>query len=281
MPCAERQRTVDGTMPTHPKLSVRVAGALLLASALLLPFQAANAQATCTFQLGFATLHEQIPAIVGDCTENVQYDGVTGDGLQTTTNGLLVWRKSDNFTAFTDGNQTWINGPFGLQTRLNAQRLFWEPNPGNLAIVPTPQAGNQCITAGTTLSVIGSDAGAGNLVATFGLTNRLNVPCTFFGFVGAELRDANDNPLPTTVVRNGRTFVNQAGPTLVPVPPGGSAQFLMHWTQIPSGNEVTCPVSTSLAVILPDQFVPLSVPIMIRACNGGELDVTAVQAANS
>ena len=234
MPCAERQRTVDGTMPTHPKLSVRVAGALLLASALLLPFQAANAQATCTFQLGFATLHEQIPAIVGDCTENVQYDGVTGDGLQTTTNGLLVWRKSDNFTAFTDGNQTWINGPFGLQTRLNAQRLFWEPNPGNLAIVPTPQAGNQCITAGTTLSVIGSDAGAGNLVATFGLTNRLNVPCTFFGFVGAELRDANDNPLPTTVLRNGRTFVNQAGPTLVTVPPGGSAQFLMHWTQIPS-----------------------------------------------
>jgi hypothetical protein len=263
-------------MRTSQTSAARFAGAILLAMASLVPCQAANAQ-TCTFALGFATLHNQIPAIVGDCTDNVRYDGVTGDGLQGTTNGLLVWRKSDNLTAFTNGNQTWLDGPFGLETRLDAQRFFWEPNPDALAIVPTPQAGNQCSTAGTTLGVIGSDAGAGNVFATFGLTNRLNVPCTFFGFVGAELRDANDNPLPTTVVRDGRAFATQPGPTLVTVPPGGSAQFLMHWTQIPSGNEATCPVSSSLAVILPDQFVPLSVPIMIRACNGGELDVTAVQ----
>ena len=74
MPSAVQQRTVDGKMRTHPKLSVRVAGALLLAIASLLPFQAANAQAMCPFQLGFASLHDQIPAIVGDCTENVQYD---------------------------------------------------------------------------------------------------------------------------------------------------------------------------------------------------------------
>jgi hypothetical protein len=255
---------------------VIVAGAVLLEIASLAPNLAANAQ-TCTLVLGFAILHDQIPAIVGNCMEDVHFDGVTGDGLQGTSNGLLVWRKNDNLTAFTDGNTTWLDGPFGLQTRLNSQRFFWEPNPDDLAIVPTPQAGNPCITAGTTLRVISSDAGAGNVFATFGLTNRLNVPCTFLGFVGAEQRDANDNPMPTNVVRNGRSFVNQPGPTLVTVPPGGSAQFLMHWTQVPSGNEATCPVSGSLAVILPDQFVPLSVPIAIRACNGGELDVTAVQ----
>jgi hypothetical protein len=46
--------------------------------------------------------------------------------------GLLVWRKADNWTAFTDGYRTWINGPAGIQQRLNTQRFSWEPNPDNL-----------------------------------------------------------------------------------------------------------------------------------------------------
>jgi plastocyanin len=37
-----------------------------------------------------------------------------------------VWRKADNWTAFTDGHQTWLNGPFGLQRRLNTTRFAWE-----------------------------------------------------------------------------------------------------------------------------------------------------------
>ena len=38
----------------------------------------------------------------------------------------MIWRKADNWTAFTDGNRTWINGPFGLQSRLNTELLDWE-----------------------------------------------------------------------------------------------------------------------------------------------------------
>ena len=62
----------------------------------------------------FAALHDQVPEVVGNCVDNVRYDGISGDGLQTTSTGLLVWRKNDNLTAFTDGNQTWLDGPFGL-----------------------------------------------------------------------------------------------------------------------------------------------------------------------
>jgi hypothetical protein len=51
---------------------------------------------------------------------------LNGDGLQSTTRGLMVWRKSDNWTAFTDGFRTWINGPSGVQERLNTQRFPWE-----------------------------------------------------------------------------------------------------------------------------------------------------------
>jgi len=59
-----------------------------------------------------------------------------GDALQlTTTGGMLVWRKADNWTAFTDGYRSWINGPNGLQERLNTQRFSWEANPNGLAVV--------------------------------------------------------------------------------------------------------------------------------------------------
>lgn len=81
--------------------------------------------ASCGFALGFKTIHGLIPGIVGTCLTDEQH-GVNGDGLQQTTRGLLVWRKVDNFTAFTDGFHSWVNGPFGLQERLNSQRFSWE-----------------------------------------------------------------------------------------------------------------------------------------------------------
>jgi hypothetical protein len=42
---------------------------------------------------------------------------------------LLVWRKADNWTAFTDGYRTWLNGPQGLQQRLNTELFPWEAAP--------------------------------------------------------------------------------------------------------------------------------------------------------
>ncbi|MGH2461222.1 MAG: hypothetical protein ACRDIY_20380 [Chloroflexota bacterium] len=83
--------------------------------------QAAN----CQLVLGFGTLHALIPSVSGDCLTDEQYAS-NGDGLQATTHGLMVWRKADNHTAFTDGFHTWVNGPFGLQERLNTARFDWE-----------------------------------------------------------------------------------------------------------------------------------------------------------
>jgi hypothetical protein len=86
--------------------------------------QPASAQ-SCTFTLGFKALHHLIPGIVGDCTSDESH-GPNGDGLQETVNGLLVWRAADNWTAFTNGSRTWINGPCGLQDRPNADKFPWE-----------------------------------------------------------------------------------------------------------------------------------------------------------
>ena len=87
--------------------------------------------ADCKFVLGFATLKALIdeaagPDKVGQCLENERFNPENGDALQQTTGGLLVWRKADNWTAFTDGYRTWINGPYGLQMRLNTEHFDWE-----------------------------------------------------------------------------------------------------------------------------------------------------------
>jgi hypothetical protein len=95
--------------------------------ACLLPAAPALAAPDCRFILGFAALQAMDPADVGTCLDN-QASAANGDAIQHTSKGLMAWRKSDNWTAFTDGYQTWINGPDGLAERLNTKRFTWEAN---------------------------------------------------------------------------------------------------------------------------------------------------------
>ena len=101
---------------------------------------AAVASGSCRFRFGFKLLHDMASTIVGNCLDDEGHNAQNGDGLQHTTNGLLVWRKADNWTAFTNGYWTWINGPNGLVQRLNTQRFPWEANPDGLPLVAGGQA---------------------------------------------------------------------------------------------------------------------------------------------
>jgi hypothetical protein len=113
-------------------------GALLLGANAFAPSTGA-AQQPCEFQLGFLAIKQQIPDEVGNCLENEHFNTANGNSEQRTTargaGGLLVWRKSDNWTAYTDGYRTWVNGPFGLEERLNTERFPWENDP---VVTPTP-----------------------------------------------------------------------------------------------------------------------------------------------
>jgi hypothetical protein len=85
------------------------------------------AQPRCDFALGFAALRSVVgPATVGDCLEDEHFDPANQQAEQRTTGGLLVWRKTEGVTAFTDGHRTWISGPYGLHQRLNTRRYCWE-----------------------------------------------------------------------------------------------------------------------------------------------------------
>ena len=107
-------------------LRAAVTAVLAVAGTLASTVALAEAQTTpCHFQLGFQTLHDALPDTVGQCVENEHYNAI-GDSNQLTSGGLLAWRKADNWTAFTDGYRTWVNGPNGIQQRLNTERYPWE-----------------------------------------------------------------------------------------------------------------------------------------------------------
>jgi hypothetical protein len=122
------------------KLASVLVALVFTASAAAMDAPVASADG-CVFVLGFASLHSVIPDITGACADNESHSPDNGDAVQHTTNGLLVWRKADNGTAFTDGFWSWVHGPDGLQQRLNIVRFAWEANPDNLPVVTAGDIG--------------------------------------------------------------------------------------------------------------------------------------------
>ena len=115
----------------------RLAAAFLF-SALFLFAAPAHVSGHCTFDRGFKALRDLIGHhVVGDCLENEHYNAI-GDSNQQTTRGLMVWRKLDNHTVFTDGYHTWIRTGNGFAVRLNTDRFEWENDPPEPTPTPTP-----------------------------------------------------------------------------------------------------------------------------------------------
>ena len=162
---------------------------------------------------GFRALHDLIPANVGDCRENERY-AANGDGLQLTTRGLLVWRKADNFTAFTDGYRTWVNGPVGLERRLNRERFCWEgdaqgyplapgaycpspnPQPPTVMPIPTPSS-NPSVTF---LSVNGAPPGG---IASVNVRTSPNASCSIHYITPRGVVSPARELIPKTADANG------------------------------------------------------------------------------
>jgi len=106
----------------------------------------ARAEPAPEFRLGFKALADRIPDIAGQPLENEHYD-INGDSLQRTTTGLMVWRKADNWTAFTDGARTWVNGPNGVQDRPKDSRFPWEHDDLARETSPVPGGGQTSFPA--------------------------------------------------------------------------------------------------------------------------------------
>lgn len=175
-------------------LALRCTLALLVIAPFFLAIPPADA-ARCRYILGFKALHHQIASVIGACVGDEQHNPVNGDALQQTKKGTLVWRKADNQVAFTDGYVTILDGPHGLEQRLNTQRFSWEANPGGLpAVADTPTTASELrhrftttsttrsITCTTTMSTKArarrSIRQAGTKVAPLPKANRQRTACS-------------------------------------------------------------------------------------------------------
>jgi hypothetical protein len=66
-----------------------------------------------------------LPAEIGTCTSKPMVDA-DGDVMQETSNGLLTWSKATNIVEFTNGEQTWIDSPYGMILRAGTVSYPWE-----------------------------------------------------------------------------------------------------------------------------------------------------------
>jgi hypothetical protein len=153
--------------------------------------------------------------------------------------------------------------------------------PPGIPSPPPPLAGpDRCHTPQLYISPIGGEAAAGTQHTTFALTNVWATACTLYGYVGGQMLDAQGAPLPTNVVRGqGTASINDA-PQHFTLFPGASATFVAEWSDVPHGNETSCPIAARLEVTPPDETTFQVVPLPARGfapCNAGTLHVSPVR----
>jgi hypothetical protein len=116
------------------------------------------------------------------------------------------------------------------------------------------------------------------------LTNQSGATCTLFGYPGMQLLDVAGHFLPTNVIRGGGPLFDNAqanlGPSTVVLAPQRKAAFSFSYSDVPVGNETSCPTSTSALVTPPGDFTSATVALAIAPCGGGTIHVSPVYAGS-
>lgn len=134
----------------------------------------------------------------------------------------------------------------------------------------------RCATTGLAGSVVGSSGAAGTIETTVALKNTTSTPCSLGGFPGMQMLSSSGSSLPTTVVRTGSYAFTAMPATTVTIPPGQSAYFNIGYSDVPVGNETTCPTSASVQVTPPNALDHLVISAAFSPCGGGTLVVSPV-----
>lgn len=132
-------------------------------------------------------------------------------------------------------------------------------------------------------TTIPSSAGAaGTVEATVKGVNLGSVTCSLAGYPGIQLQGSvGGAPMATTVDHQG-SFSNPkaaGSPTVVTLAPGASASFQLTYSNVPVGNQTSCPSSSGLGVSWPGARAWASLPYAATVCGGGVVHVSHVYAS--
>jgi hypothetical protein len=125
---------------------------------------------------------------------------------------------------------------------------------------------------------------AGTIIGTVTLAEVGTGTCTINGYPSLTRFTASGATVVTTLV-HGLT-VNVSGPAsqppaLVTLTPTQQAEFTYQFSDVVTGSETSCAVSTSLSVTTAGATTPSAkAPVSISACNNGTVDVSPVYAAS-
>jgi hypothetical protein len=139
------------------------------------------------------------------------------------------------------------------------------PTPPASTAVPAPAptktspaiGGSRCHTADLHLALGPVDGAAGHRNGLVELVNASGRRCVIQGFGGLAFLDAGRHALPIGITRDGPAPV----PSLL-AGRGAAASKPIQWTVLPTGPDAdpaSCPTPAYVAVIPPDETVPLSV----------------------
>ncbi len=124
---------------------------------------------------------------------------------------------------------------------------------------------------------------AGTIIGTVTLAAVGTGSCTTEGYPSLTRYNSSGAVVPTTVVQGLTTHI--AGPpsqppALVTLSAGQKAEFTFQYSDVVTGSETSCAVSSTLSVTTPGATSPSSpVPLTISACNNGTVDVSPIYTA--
>lgn len=126
---------------------------------------------------------------------------------------------------------------------------------------------------------------AGTIIGTVTLAAVGTASCTTEGYPNLTRYSSSGSVVPTTVVQG--LTMHLAGPpsqppALVTLTSSQRAEFTFQYSDVVTGSETSCAVSSTLSVTTPGATSPSSpVPLSIAACNNGTVDVSPIYAATS
>jgi Protein of unknown function (DUF4232) len=126
---------------------------------------------------------------------------------------------------------------------------------------------------------------AGTIIGTVTVAAAGTGTCTIMGYPNLTRYSSSGAVVPTTVVQGLTTHI--AGPpsqppALVTVSSSQKAAFTFQYSDVVTGSETSCAISSTVSVTTPGATTASSpVPLSISACNNGTVDVSPIYAATS
>ncbi len=125
----------------------------------------------------------------------------------------------------------------------------------------------------------GQGQGAAGTISGFvTVTNTGTSTCTTLGYPTMALLGSSGTAIMTTVVDGLSVQVSaqaNAAPTTVTIAPGAKAQFAYQYSDVPTGNETSCPMSASAEVTVPGATTASpNFALAISPCDNGTIRVS-------